>query len=613
MPDLVSPARLSFLGMAAFSLTTALVVACPSTVQARTVTTKYQYNADGALTAITKDVGENSETTTYLTWDDFVPDANDPTTGTVQLGNGTLDEYGPNPGMANAKASFTFDARDRLVGYSGTGQTESYQYYAGGMLASSSAGGDALQFYLDANENPGVTNIHQSGTGLWSAYLGGVRYLSDGSQQVLLSPRKDTACTYAPGQEKLQSYAYDAFGAQSAATQPGRYDLHDNPFQYTGQYRDPLWGGYYLRARWYAPDLPTFISRDPMEQLNRYGYGGGDPANMVDPGGTNFFHALGKGLQGLNAALNRGVGGHFARFFLAPILGPLQIAAEPKGFWEAVKHDKGGIDIFLALGVAAEFGSGLVDSELVIRGLAVSIQRRFLGRAALDAALGFGQSIAAGGARGFKHFDWEAFASGAEMTLGTIGVWRGALSLNIRSGYGMTAERAAEFAGRQLANEADDTALIFRVRVNNGIPYMKVSPAQEWLGLGAYHEKLIAVTKSDFYATDLITQPEEGVAREIRNYAGSPPGRSLGKLAQEEGRLEFVGKVRNFDTAGGRGRFLANPRMLRLRTGDKLLIAEGQPTQINKYSLFTNNCHHHAFAILESLGLRRSLRSYLLW
>jgi RHS repeat-associated protein len=601
-------ARHTIVCLAAIALACALL---PPAVRAGTTTTRYRYNADGALTAITKDVGGSSETTTYLTWDDFVPDVNDPSTGTVQLGNGTLDEYGPNPGAANAAASFTFDARDRLVGYSGAGQTESYQYDAGGMLASSTTGGDALQFYFDASPNAVVTNIHHPGTGLWSAYLGGVRYLSDGAQQVLLSPRKDTACAYTPQEEKLQSYVYDAFGAQSAATLPRQYDLHENPFQYTGEYRDPLWGGYYLRARWYHPDLPTFISRDPTEQLNRYGYGGGDPANMVDPGGTNFFHALGRDLRAVNAALNRGVGGHFARFFLAPILAPLQIAAEPKAFWEAVKHDKGGIDIFLALGVVTEAGWGLVDSEIVFRGLAVSMQQRFLGRAALDSVLGFGQSIAAGGARGFKHFDWGSFASGAEMTLGTIDLWRGVGSLNIQSGYGFTPQRAAAFAGRRLANEADDTALIFRVRTRIGIPYTRVSPAQEWLRLGAYHERLIAVTKDDFYSTQVVGGPtEQGIIR------GKWQGESLARLARQPGRFEFVGKVEDF-TAGigtrtGKGRFLANPRMLKFRRDDEFFDVAGmiEPKNPKSYNLITNNCHDHAFAILEGLGLRRSLRSY---
>jgi hypothetical protein len=31
----------------------------------------------------------------------------------------------------------------------------------------------------------------------------------------------------------------------------------------------------------------------------------------------------------------------------------------------------------------------------------------------------------------------------------------------------------------------------------------------------------------------------------------------------------------------------------------------------NSYNFLTNNCHAHAFAVLESLGIRRSLRSYV--
>jgi len=606
MPDPVSIAPSSFRRLAAFSLMTALVAVAPSTLQARTITTKYQYNADGALTAITKDAGGSSETTTYLTWDDFVPNANDPTTGTLRVGNGTLDDYGPNPGPTDAKASFTFDARDRLVGYSGDGQTESYQYHAGGTLASSSAGGDARQFYFNASTNPTVTNIHQLGTGLWSAYLGGVRYLSDGTQQVLLSPRKDTACTYTPQKEKLQSYVYDAFGAQPAATLPRQYGLHENPFQYTGEYRDPLWDGYYLRARWYDPDLPTFISRDPTDQLNRYGYGAGDPANEVDPAGT------GGGFQRFVASLNRGVGGHFARFFLAPILGPLQLAADPNGFWQAVKHDKAGIDVFLAVGIISEVGGGGIDAAIAFRGLrlVMSIQQRFLARTVSDAVLGLGQSVVAGADRGFKHFNWDTLASGAEMTLGTIGVWRGVLSTNIWSGYRLTGAKAAGLAGRELANEANDTALIFRQRTTLGVPFAKVSPIQEWFGLGIYHERLIAVTESGFYATDFLGGSAGGLAREFSEYASYQAGRSLQDLAGQQGKLEFVGKVRNFNTPGqGKNLFLANPRMLRLRADDELGV--GRPASPNQYHWFSNNCHDHAFAVLESLGLRRTVGSYL--
>ncbi len=75
-------------------------------VAATTVTT-YQYNADGALTAVTTRTGVANTTTTYLTWDDFVPNEDDPTTGTVYAGNGNLLAIGPKPGTAAASSPST--------------------------------------------------------------------------------------------------------------------------------------------------------------------------------------------------------------------------------------------------------------------------------------------------------------------------------------------------------------------------------------------------------------------------------------------------------------------------------------------------------------------------
>jgi hypothetical protein len=316
----------------------------------------------------------------------------------------------------------------------------------------------------------------------------------------------------------------------------------------------------------------------------------------MDPAGTNFFHSLGQGLKDLNAALNRGVGGHFARFFLAPLMGPLQIAADPRGFWEAVRHDKAGMDVFLAVGVASEFVGGWADSYAVIQGIGISMGKRFLARAASDMIIGFGQSVASGADHGFKHFDWDAFVSGAEMTIGTIGVWRGIGSLNIRSGYQLYGERVGALA-RNLEDEADGTAYVFRVKTK--IPAAirpRISPLQEAAGWGIYHERLIAVTKSDFYATDFV---EGGVAREYTRFGSSVQHGPADMLKQEQGKLEFVGKVKNFNS----NKFLSNPRMLGFRSDD-MLRGYGEPTNPREYHFRTNNCHDHAYAILQTLGLR---------
>jgi hypothetical protein len=125
----------------------------------KTIDTDYTYNADGALTAIATSVDGGDSTTEYLTWDDFVPDETDPSTGAVGIGNGRLVGRGPKPGVANATERFAFDSRDRLLTYSSDSSQETYDYHAGGMMASSSAEGDSLRFYYDTSPNPQATNL----------------------------------------------------------------------------------------------------------------------------------------------------------------------------------------------------------------------------------------------------------------------------------------------------------------------------------------------------------------------------------------------------------------------------------------------------------------------
>jgi YD repeat-containing protein len=188
-----------------------LLASIPRPLHATTVTTKYQYNADGALTAITKQAADGSTTTTYLVWDDLKPETNDPTTGTVSVGNGRLIGFGTSP--ANLTTAFQLDVRDRLMSVSGTNGSETYDYNAGGMMSSPSTGSDSFLFFYDHNKDPQVTNVRQSSSGLLSGYLDHVRYLGDGTEQVLLKPRKDMACTSDAQAQALQSYAYNAYGA----------------------------------------------------------------------------------------------------------------------------------------------------------------------------------------------------------------------------------------------------------------------------------------------------------------------------------------------------------------------------------------------------------------
>jgi RHS repeat-associated protein len=99
--------------------------------------------------------------------------------------------------------------------------------------------------------------------------LGSVRYLTDETGAV------------------TDTYTYDAFGIQVAST-----GTTPNAYRYTGEQWDGDLGFYYLRARYYQPQLGRFWTMDSYEgnqsdplSLHKYLYCHGDPANNWDPSG----------------------------------------------------------------------------------------------------------------------------------------------------------------------------------------------------------------------------------------------------------------------------------------------------------------------------------------
>jgi RHS repeat-associated protein len=82
-------------------------------------------------------------------------------------------------------------------------------------------------------------------------------------------------------------FTYDAFGILRESS--GILDLHH---RYCSEFYDADLGMYYLRARWYQPDLGRFWTMDTFEgrsgepiTLHKYLYCGGDPINGRDPSG----------------------------------------------------------------------------------------------------------------------------------------------------------------------------------------------------------------------------------------------------------------------------------------------------------------------------------------
>ena len=66
-------------------------------------------------------------------------------------------------------------------------------------------------------------------------------------------------------------------------------------FLYTGEQQDADTGLYYLRARYYQPNVGRFTSRDPFDglhadpiTLHKYLYAGANPVMHIDPSGRNY-------------------------------------------------------------------------------------------------------------------------------------------------------------------------------------------------------------------------------------------------------------------------------------------------------------------------------------
>jgi RHS repeat-associated protein len=492
-------------------------------------TTTYQYNADGALTAVITEVDGQTQPTVYVTWDNFVPSTDDPTSGTVLAGNGNLRGIGPAPGGAYT-TQFQYDQRNRLTSAVTAGQSVSYTYYASSHMASSTLGnGDSLQFYYDTAVNAEMMNLNQTSTGLWSSYLGGTTYLSDGTEQTLCQPRKDMAGVFDASQQSFTPVRYDPFGATASATDGSQsdYDLRRN-FFYAVEYQDPTWDGYYLRARWYLPAYQTFLGRDPMDKVHRYSYAVGNPIGRVDPSGLRGIEAGARTfLRDLHAGGN-GARGIASRFFLGGIIGITQIIANPSGYWHELVRDSHGLTAFLAIGVYVEIGTSGWGPFYDLAGSATT---RFLTRHAIDLGIGASQS-AFSSFRG-RRFDSASFAQGIEYTAGGI-FWARDLGGFGYKPFDMSADDVNVMVSKHVES-TDNDVLVFRQRTT-GLT-QKTTPLAERFGVGNYHEGVFAVGRQGSWYGEI------GLSDEGEYYWktawGNKPWSSNAKA-----QYQFVGKFR---------------------------------------------------------------------
>jgi len=102
---------------------------------------------------------------------------------------------------------------------------------------------------------------------------------------------------------------YGSYGETTPTQLASNDNSPTHPFGYTGRRWDADLGLYYYRARWYDPELGTFLETDPigsLDYINLYSYVGLDPMNATDPSGKIILNKIGQqGTDGLSALARR--------------------------------------------------------------------------------------------------------------------------------------------------------------------------------------------------------------------------------------------------------------------------------------------------------------------
>ena len=108
----------------------------------------------------------------------------------------------------------------------------------------------------------------------------------DGNKEIVVGDHQGTVQSTVDGfGTVLRATEYEPYGSVRGGDAPGKIGFHGARF-----YEES--GLYYLRNRWYSPELKRFVSRDPIGfagGFNLYAYANGNPANLKDPTGNLAF------------------------------------------------------------------------------------------------------------------------------------------------------------------------------------------------------------------------------------------------------------------------------------------------------------------------------------
>ena len=207
--------------------------------------------------------------------------------------------------LSDGKYTYSWTKGGLLAKVTGDGLEAAYTYDASGIRTSKTVNGMKTE-YLTA----GSSVLSEKKNGKWQ------HYLYEGSGQLMAIRYKGSDYYYirdglmcitglvdANG-GAVVNYKYDSWGRLISITGSMAETLgKDNPYRYKGYYYDEETGMYYLKSRYYQPEICRFISADVYASTgqgilghNVYCYCNNNPVNAMDPSGhlfgriRRFFH-----------------------------------------------------------------------------------------------------------------------------------------------------------------------------------------------------------------------------------------------------------------------------------------------------------------------------------
>ena len=427
-------------------------------------TLTYHYDLGGNLTAVkeyaftTEEAlpaqPQKTETGTYsTTWKDQLLSWD----GTAM----TYDAIGNM--LTKGSASYTWTQGRKLAGVE-NGKSIQYFYDHTGARTKKAVDGTVTEYRMAGDllvsEKTGTQTYwyrYDSGANLVSVTIGGEIYF------YVRNAQNDVIALIDGEGNTVVKYTYDSWGKVLGITG----NLADtvgvqNPFRYRGYYYDSETGMYYLRSRYYDPELRRLISSDEMPTIqmsldslhnrNLYAYCNENPVMREDGKGYLWGVAL------IAGAIGAAVG--------AAVSVGTQMIVEGKSWKEVDKVDVGTSAISGAVATTAIGKAGQVIINAALGGVGSIIRGEDLGSVAFNTAVGAVSGFIGGDGADFsggykKYIGKFAKYSDETIDIGT----RSAIKKSLRRSYITNTKRRASFTtksgitayeGGKLASATED-------------------------------------------------------------------------------------------------------------------------------------------------------------